>query len=159
MAKNKPTFKGNLALRVQGAAVLASSKVAIPGELSSPEGSDFVFGGIHLIASYIDCDKARLDDHVGLGEAMERAIVESGASVMERTSHVFAGGGMTGVYVLAESHASIHTYPEHGSCFVDIFTCGYDCDPQQFDRLMRGYLSPGSVESRVIDRGASNSDL
>ncbi|MBK9145398.1 MAG: adenosylmethionine decarboxylase [Candidatus Melainabacteria bacterium] len=114
---------------------------------------EFVFGGIHLLASYVNCRRERLLDYEGIERAMTGAIAASGAAVMDRSTHVFEGGGMTCVYVLAESHASIHTYPEHSSCFVDIFTCGYDCVPSRFDEAMRAYLEPEKVNCRIVDRG------
>ena len=56
------------------------------------------------------------------------------------------------VLILSESHASIHTYPEDRSCFVDFFTCGTDCLPENFDKTMREYLLPQQVKSKLFFR-------
>ncbi len=59
---------------------------------------------------------------------------------------------MTAVAVLSESHASLHTYPEHESCFVDIFTCGDRCNVESFDVVMQRFLQPATHSHRVIRR-------
>ena len=59
---------------------------------------------------------------------------------------------MTLVALLSESHASIHTYPEHNSCFVDLFTCGLSFHAERFDAVMRAYLSPSQVEVDTLIR-------
>jgi S-adenosylmethionine/arginine decarboxylase-like enzyme len=61
---------------------------------------------------------------------------------------------MTAVLLLAESHASIHTYPEHQACFVDLFTCGRACSAERFDAVLRQYLRPASVQRRTMLRHA-----
>jgi S-adenosylmethionine/arginine decarboxylase-like enzyme len=59
---------------------------------------------------------------------------------------------LTMVFLLSESHASIHTYPEHGACFVDLFTCGNKCSGEKFDQALREYLKPAHVTARVLIR-------
>jgi S-adenosylmethionine/arginine decarboxylase-like enzyme len=53
---------------------------------------------------------------------------------------------------LSESHASIHTYPEHGKCFVDLFTCGDKCDHEVFNDALKAYLQPKKVAEMVLAR-------
>lgn len=56
--------------------------------------------------------------------AIFRGAVEgAGATVVGTLAHEFAGGGMTCVLVLAESHAVLHTWPETGTVNIDIFAC------------------------------------
>ena len=68
---------------------------------------------------------------------MEQAVEACGATLLNSARHVFPPDGMTIVMLLSESHASIHTYPEHNSCFVDLFTCGLDCQAEEFDAVLR----------------------
>lgn len=118
--------------------------------------SEYEFCGKHLIASYMSCNLERLSDHRGLDKAMREAIEASGATILEASTQVFPGAGLTSVYLLSESHASIHTYPEHSACFIDIFTCGFTCDPHKFDSVLSDYLQAGKVSRRILIRGESN---
>ncbi len=58
----------------------------------------------------------------------EKACLDEGAEVVKKYKKKFDGGGFTFTIVLAESHASCHTWPEHGLATVDIFMCG-KCNP------------------------------
>ena len=124
---------------------------------SEQSTSEYEFCGKHLIASYLDCDSDRVLDEDSLDEAMKMAIQASGATILKASTHVFPGAGLTSVYVLAESHASIHTYPEHSSCFADIFTCGTTCDPIKFDQVLVEYFKPKKISRKLLWRGEHNS--
>ena len=128
-------------------------------EAVEPKSAEYEFGGRHLIASYIDCEPQSLSDTRELDKAMRTAIEASGATILKDSRHTFEGGGVTNVYLLSESHASIHTYPEHNSCFVDIFTCGYECDPTKFDAVLLEYFKPKATSKRLTNRGVMNVDL
>lgn len=118
------------------------------------ENHDYQFRGVHFLVSYCDCDREALGDVELLKSAMNDAVVESGATVLDSSSWVFAPNGLTMVFLLSESHASIHTYPEHGACFVDLFTCGEKCSAEKFDAAMRAYLKPKSVSTRTLIRNS-----
>lgn len=110
------------------------------------------FAGKHFFASYLKCDSQALSDVDHLIQAMNHAVEASGATILDQTSYVFPPAGLTIVYLLSESHASLHTYPEHGACFVDIFTCGDQCIPEKFDAALRAYLQPEKASSRLFLR-------
>lgn len=95
----------------------------------------YQFMGTHFLASYCGCDSSKMVDIETLKEVLTSAVKASGATVLGQVDHVFPGSllGYTSVFVLSESHASIHTYPEQSSCFVDMFTCGHHCSYQPFD--------------------------
>jgi len=112
----------------------------------------YEFAGRHLVASYLGCDPDKLNDNVGLMDAMRRAITACGATLLSFKEHIFESGGLTAVMLLSESHASIHTYPEHSACFVDIFTCGTTCNPLIFDSVLRDYLQPTNVSCKELIR-------
>lgn len=111
-----------------------------------------LFSGKHFLASYVDCDLNAIADLKRMLEAMDQAVTASGATVLNSTPHVFPPNGLTVVYLLSESHASIHTYPEHGACFVDLFTCGDNCFAEKFDEALRSYLKPKKVNARMFLR-------
>lgn len=115
----------------------------------------FEFKGTHFMAEYFGCDITSITDTDTLLCVMNEAVKESGATVLNTIYHVFPNGsGLTMLIMLSESHASIHTYPEHGSCFVDLFTCGDHCSFEGFDRVLRDYLKPGKVKTAVSIRPA-----
>jgi len=133
--------------------------VVFLSSLSGDEDSVHSFYGKHFVASYLDCDPKALGDLTSLLDAMDGAVQTSGASILNRTFHIFPPNGLTAVYLLSESHASIHTYPEYGACFVDLFTCGETCSSEQFDRLMREYLKPGQVSARKFARSKTIEEI
>ena len=114
--------------------------------------SEHQFKGVHFLASYCDCDEASLRDWKALEAAMYNAVEECGATILESSSWVFPPDGLTMVILLSESHASIHTYPEHNACFVDLFTCGDNCSAETFDAVMQAYLKPQTVNQRTVVR-------
>ncbi len=121
-----------------------------PEPAASAEAFDFV--GRHFLASYLGCDLNRLRDLAALKAAFERAVAASGATLMGSSDHVYPPYGYTLLCLLSESHASIHTYPEHNSCFVDLFTCGLRCRPEPFDAVLRDYLRPAHSHGRSLIR-------
>ncbi len=117
------------------------------------------FSGKHFVASYLDCDTEALSDLDGLQDAMDQAVGVCGATILNQSAHVFPPHGLTKVYLLSESHASIHTYPEFGACFVDLFTCGNNCSAERFDKALREYLKPKEVNARFFLRDGSISEI
>lgn len=107
------------------------------------------------MASYCDCDGEALNAMENLAQAMKDAVEVSGATILSTSTWFYPVQGMAMVFLLSESHASIHTYPEHGSCFVDLFTCGDNCSSEKFDAALRAYLKPKTVSKRLFvrDRG------
>jgi S-adenosylmethionine decarboxylase len=112
----------------------------------------YEFAGKHFVASYLDCDHEAISNVEELIAAMDIAVEESGATILNKTHHVFPPNGLTIVYLLSESHASLHTYPEFNACFVDLFTCGNHCTPEGFDQAMRKYLKPKEVNAHLFLR-------
>lgn len=113
---------------------------------------DYEFVGRHFIASYYDCDSDILDDTQLLKNALSQAIEGSGASLLNITVHKFEPHGVTIVALLSESHASIHTYPEHKACFVDFFTCGTSCSSENFHRVLERELCSKRSITKILER-------
>lgn len=123
------------------------------------EESPHQFAGKHFLGSYLDCDVEAISDVDGLLQAMNQAVEASGATILNMTPHVFPPDGLTVVYLLSESHASIHTYPEYRACFVDLFTCGDHCSEEQFDQILRAYLKPKQVNAKLFARHETVEDI
>ncbi len=110
------------------------------------------FIGFHLLANYTGCNARAIKDLNGLRKAMASAAQASGATVLKTAEHVFDTDGFSQVLLLSESHASIHTYPEVCSCFLDLFTCGTTCRPEKFEEIMCDYLQPTGVARQIVVR-------
>ena len=108
---------------------------------------------MHYFASFYGCDDEALTSISELRDALHTAVVTSGMTTLGEVDHVFPGDGLTVVILLAESHASIHTYPEYNACFVDLFTCGDGGDRALFESVLADYLQPESIEHQTIVRG------
>lgn len=80
--------------------------------------------GRHIIAELYDCDVEIINNESLVEIAMLEAAELSGATIIKPVFHKFSPHGVSGVVVIAESHFSIHTWPEYGYCAIDIFTCG-----------------------------------
>jgi S-adenosylmethionine decarboxylase len=93
------------------------------------------YAGSHLI---IDLWDGEHFDDVGVIElALRRAVQAAGATLLHLHLHEFgAGGGVSGVAVLAESHISIHTWPERGYAAIDVFMCG-TAEPHKVVPILR----------------------
>ena len=110
------------------------------------------FKGKHFLASYKGCDVQAMRDDQKLLQAMDKAVEASGASVLDRAHYIFDPEGITVIYLLAESHASLHTYPEHQACFIDLFTCGEIGLPEAFDQALQKYLKPSQAHCQLLNR-------
>ena len=81
--------------------------------------------GRHGLLDLYGCDADVLRDEGRLKTVLHQAAEAAQATVLYSRFHTFGGeGGVTGVLLLAESHLSIHTWPEHGFAAIDIFLCG-----------------------------------
>ena len=80
--------------------------------------------GRHLILDLYDCDPGVLDDYDELTRLLEAALNMAGATILRIFGEKFEPQGVTILALLAESHASIHAWPELGYATVDLYTCG-----------------------------------
>lgn len=110
------------------------------------------YDGRHLIADLHGC--TGLDDAARIEAALSDAARVAGATVLGIHLHRFGpGAGVTGVALLAESHISIHSWPEHGYAAIDIFMCGRVHDLESALAVIVGALTPRSIVRRQIERG------
>lgn len=112
--------------------------------------------GQHLLVALYDCESDALHDNTALVELVGDAARATGATVLRVVSHEFEPQGMTAVALLSESHASLHTYPEHGLVFWDCFTCGLHCEPRESLPVLLAALKPKRIHEQIVTReGAS----
>lgn len=112
----------------------------------------YEFRGTHFFASYKECNPAALENITELKTVLKEAVEKSGATILKYDFFDFSEDSTTGTFILSESHASIHTYPEHKACFVDLFTCGDHCHWEPFHAVLKTYLQPAVIDVKVKTR-------
>jgi S-adenosylmethionine decarboxylase len=118
--------------------------------------NNYKFYGKHYLASFINCNSQKINDIDSLKKTMTCGIMECGATILSSTEKVFENNGFTILFLLSESHCSIHTYPENNSLFTDLFTCGDNCDYKKYENIMINYLKPEKINSELIIRHENN---
>ncbi|MEQ8696292.1 MAG: adenosylmethionine decarboxylase [Bauldia litoralis] len=109
------------------------------------------FAGMHLLVELWNA--TNLSEVDLTEETLIRAARTAGATVLHSYLHPFGPEmGVSGVVVLAESHISIHTWPERGYAAIDIFMCG-DCDPYLAVDVLKEVFEPGFVNISEHKRG------
>ena len=123
----------------------------------SDEGVNFVekdgqvYAGTHLLVEFWEA--RNLSDVAGVERALREAAEAAGATVLHSYLHPFGPEmGVSGVVVLAESHISIHTWPERSYAAIDVFMCG-DCDPYRTLPVLEATLTPARVTVSEQRRG------
>ena len=113
------------------------------------------FLGKHLICEAYGIDPELLKDREFLRRVLRRVAEATGSTVLGDFFHKFEadGEGVTGVVAIAESHISIHTWPEHGYAAIDIFTCGDSVDPWRGLEVVKAALKPARMHTSEITRG------
>lgn len=125
---------------------------AIAGDDHSTE-QVYESSGAHLLLTLSGCAPELLNDEGKLRELAERAATATGATVLQLASHHFNPQGVTVLALLAESHASLHSYPESGVLFWDCFTCGQECKPELSVHVLVQALRPTAIDEQLIRRG------
>ena len=87
--------------------------------------------GKHCILELYDCDRLKLNDEAFVRTTITLATKVAGAQLLNLITHRFKPQGITGLALLAESHISIHTWPENGYAAIDVFTCGEHTMPEK----------------------------
>ena len=112
----------------------------------------YVAPGIHLLIDLWGC--SHLQDMHLIEHTMRKAAETCGATVLDIKLHSFGeAAGITGVAILAESHISIHTWPETGYAAIDVFMCG-NCDPQKAVPVFEATFTPARSHVSTHKRGS-----
>ena len=111
--------------------------------------------GTHLLVNVYDVPSAKheLLTHLHVGKPILDDIVqELGFHVVAETGHQFSPMGYSYAYVLSESHFTIHTYPEHQSCYIDMFCCHPAFDAEAATASIRRAFFTETVECQLVRR-------
>ncbi len=109
--------------------------------------------GEHYIIELFDCNKGILNDLPKIRETLLEAARMAGATIIDSRFHQFSPQGVSGMIVIAESHLSIHTWPELGYAALDVFTCSHTLDMEAVLEMLRDSFEPGELDTRYIARG------
>ncbi|MGC8469020.1 MAG: adenosylmethionine decarboxylase [Acetobacteraceae bacterium] len=109
------------------------------------------FAGTHLLLDFWGA--SNLADPDAIDQALKAAAEAAGATILHSHFHHFSpNGGVSGVLVLAESHISIHTWPEREFASLDVFMCGA-CNPYHSIATLKGAFTPASIQLSEHKRG------
>ncbi len=115
--------------------------------------------GMHVYGNLYECDESILRDEVKLTEIVKRAAEVANATVVSLFYYRFGGsGGLSVVAIVAESHISIHTWPEHRYATVDVYTCGAHTNPLAAFKYIVKELKAKSYRLNISDRSLYNGD-
>jgi len=109
--------------------------------------------GKHLIIDLWGIDFRTLDSETFLRKILEKAVKKCKAELLGIQTRKFEPQGVSGIAVIAESHISLHTWPEFGYIAIDIFTCGEKVDPYKALYVFMDDLKPKNSSISEIKRG------
>ncbi len=132
----------------------AHSPIPIPEEFlnaSALRAAQAQYGlGRHVIAEFWNCENAQSEQ--GLAQAIQDAVRGARATLLDLNVRRFYPQGYSAVALLAESHLSLHAWPELGYVALDVFTCG-EADPQKIVQQLEAHFRPRDTEYIKIPRG------
>ena len=109
--------------------------------------------GTHLLLELKECNPRLLNDLEFIRQTMLRTANDVGATVVGESFHRFSPQGVTGILAIAESHISIHTWPEYGYAAADIFACGLAFQPKEAAKILIARLESRDSDIIEVQRG------
>jgi S-adenosylmethionine decarboxylase len=103
---------------------------AVDGAIADRRATRLNALGRHLLLELFDCDPDAISNLEAVKGALVEAAKRAKATIVDVVFHEFNPFGISGVVVIAESHLSIHTWPEYRYAAVDIFSCGEMLEPE-----------------------------
>jgi len=109
--------------------------------------------GRHVILELHGVDSNILNDLSKIEKIMTEAVQLCGATIIKPFFHQFSPHGISGIVVIAESHFSIHTWPEYGYAALDLFTCGDQIRPDVAVDYLKKEFKAKHIHMMEIKRG------
>ncbi len=109
--------------------------------------------GRQILVEFYDCESGSINDVEYIEESMLNATKEARATIISHNFHKFSPYGVSGVVVIAESHVTIHTWPEYNYAAIDIFTCGDTIDPWIIQENLKEAFGSKNVSNMEMKRG------
>lgn len=111
--------------------------------------------GKHYLVEYVGCDEAEISQVAPVKKALLEAVERSGATYVKDSFHQFNPYGVSGIVLIAESHFSIHTWPEHHAAALDVFTCGETMNAESAIDFLGKQFGAAELHKKVMDRGTA----
>ncbi len=109
--------------------------------------------GMHIIAEFYECSVRRISDNEFILQSISQALEIAQVNIVGKKIHRFKPQGLTGVYLLSQSHFSFHSWPEYRYMAVDMFTCGEAVYPDKAVKYLRKALRSKRYDIKVLKRG------
>lgn len=109
--------------------------------------------GNHLLVELYDCDVELLNNPERIESFLTEAAEISGATIVSVHTNLFNPHGVSGVVIIAESHITIHTWPEYAYAAVDAFTCGESIDTLRIEEILKDRLKAKKSSHQIFKRG------
>jgi S-adenosylmethionine decarboxylase len=100
-----------------------------------------------------------LDDEDAVRNFLEESVKACKATMLSTDLHKFSPQGISGIAVIAESHISIHTWPEYGYAAIDVFTCGKNVEPYNAIDVVKKFFDPKRITLNEVKRGITVEEL
>ena len=107
---------------------------------------------IHILFTLKGCPFGFLDDEAHIRNVLANAAQLSKSTLLNISSHKFDPYGVTAIVLLADSHISIHTWPENGMVVCDVFTCGEHTNPRCGATYMYEAMGATDLVSEIFTR-------
>lgn len=107
-----------------------------------------------LMVDLYGCDRGVLNDAEAIRKIAKEIVESIGAKIVEEQLHLFEPIGITYFAIISTSHCSIHTWPEHGYCAVDLFSCS-PLEEERIARSLSEYFHAKKWKSQTVERRIS----
>ncbi len=109
--------------------------------------------GRHMLLELYQCPQHIIDSIPVIEEILLNVVEQINATFVSKSFHHFSPYGVSGVVVIAESHITIHSWPEHGYAAIDVFTCDESIDYKLVEDLMVEKFQSTKHQAQTITRG------
>lgn len=115
--------------------------------------------GRHVLLELSGCPYTLLNDIDFIRKTLKKAAEKAEATIVSENFNRFNPQGISGVLIIAESHISVHTWPEYEYAAIDIFTCGDVALPDRAEQYLIEAFRPREHKSYVVKRGVLREDV
>lgn len=109
--------------------------------------------GYHYILDMRGCNLTILQNTSTVESTLQNCILQAKIPIVAQVHHQFSPHGFSCVFIVAESHVAIHTWPEYAFASVDFFSCNLTIDGEAFMQTIAHAFGATEITIRKIERG------